>query len=74
MGPNGQPMNQAEFEALQTTFPWREQTVVVNGVGGIVRVLDRNGAEVPIFTMTRFLSMITAKLVKQPTTPEKEAA
>jgi hypothetical protein len=54
-------MDQVEFEALKATFPWTEQTFIT-GVGGIIRVIDRNGNEVPIHTMTRFIEMITKKL------------
>lgn len=54
-------MDKAEFDALKATFPWREQ-VIPTRVGGLVQVIDRNGNEVPIFTMTGFLKMITAKL------------
>jgi len=57
-------MDQAEFEAIQATFPWTER-VITTGVGGLVQVIDRNGNEVPLFTMTRFLMMITNKLAKK---------
>lgn len=56
-------MDQKEFEEIKATFPWTEQ-VFPTGLGGIVRVVDKNGVEVPIFTMTKFLEMITRKLVK----------
>lgn len=57
-------MDQAEFEAIKATFPWTER-VITTGVGGLVQVIDRNGNEVPLFTMTRFLMMITNKLAKK---------
>lgn len=59
-------MDQAEFEAIKATFPWTER-VITTGVGGLVQVIDRNGNEVPLFTMTRFLMMITNKLAKKET-------
>jgi hypothetical protein len=59
-------VDQKEFEAIKATFPWTEQ-IIATGVGGVVRVLDNRGQEVSIFVMTRFLEMITRKLVNQPT-------
>lgn len=60
-------MNQVEFESIKSTFPWTERIVTAPGViGGLVQVIDRNGNEVPLFTMTRFLEMITSKLAPKP--------
>jgi hypothetical protein len=58
-------MNQKEFDAIKATFPWTESILQVNGVGGMVRVLDNKGQEVSIFAMTRFLEMITRKLAAE---------
>jgi hypothetical protein len=55
-------MNQPEFEAIKATFPWTERVIPTARNGGLVQVIDRNGNEVPLFAMTRFLSMITNKL------------
>lgn len=57
-------MNQTEFEAIQATFPWTER-VITTGIGGLIQVIDNQGREVSLFTMTRFLEMITAKLSKR---------
>ena len=54
-------MDQAEFEKIKATFPWSERTFQTRS-GGIVQVIDHNGQEVPLFTMTAFLEMITRKL------------
>jgi hypothetical protein len=54
-------VNQPEFNALRTTFPWTER-VFGTPKGGIVQVIDRNGHEVPLFTMTKFLTFITTRL------------
>lgn len=59
-------MDQAEFDKIKAGFPWTERVVSVNGIGGIVQVLDNAGYEVPLFTMTRFLEMITRKLTGKP--------
>lgn len=62
-------MDQIEFEKIKATFPWTERILHPPiGPGGLVQVIDRNGFEVPIFTMTRFLEMITQKLVAKPET------
>lgn len=57
-------MKAAEFDEVRKTFPWTER-IVPTVKGGLVQVIDRNGQEVPIFTMTKFLEMITAKLAPQ---------
>ncbi|MCL2874810.1 MAG: hypothetical protein FWF12_00650 [Betaproteobacteria bacterium] len=66
-------MDQAEFEQVKATFPWGER-VFQTTHGGIVQVVDRNGREVPLFTMTRFLKMITEKLAAKVGDEQKEAA
>jgi len=52
------------FLAAKATFPWTEH-VVTNGRHTIIKLIDRNGQEVPLFTMTAFLTMITAKLASK---------
>lgn len=68
-------MDQVEFEKLKATFPWTERTLQTRS-GGLVQVIDANGQEVPLFTMTRFLEMITAKLASKaaPEQQEEKAA
>ena len=66
-------MSPVEFEKLKATFPWTERTLPTRS-GGLVQVIDANGQEVPIFTMTRFLEMITKKLAAKPAEENKEAA
>lgn len=66
-------MDQAEFEQIKATFPWTERVFQTRS-GGIVQVIDCNGNEVPLFTMTRFLEMITRKLAAKPAEENKEAA
>ena len=63
-------MTEQEFKALQGTFPWTKRVAMTNGVGGIVQVINKNGAEVPLFVMTDFLEMITRKLQQKETTSE----
>jgi hypothetical protein len=56
-------MTQEDYAAIQATFPWTSHKRVT-GIGGLIQVIDRYGNEVPIFTLTDFLSVITAKLAK----------
>jgi hypothetical protein len=65
-------MNQPEYDAVRATFPWSER-VFSTPKGGIVQVIDRNGNEVPLFTMTKFLTFITIRLAQAneaPTPPQ----
>lgn len=64
-------MKPAEFDEVRKTFPWTERITPTLKGGGWVQVIDRNGNEVPLFTMTNFLTMITTKLASQE--PEKTA-
>lgn len=54
-------MGQAEFDQLKTTFPWSNR-LIQTGQYGLIQLLDKDGNEVPLFTMVNFLSMITQKL------------
>jgi hypothetical protein len=54
-------MTDEQFKQIQATFPWTTH-VFPTGVGGLVQMVDRNGQEVPLFTMTDILQMLTRKL------------
>jgi len=54
-------MTDAQFKAIQGTFPWTH-TVQPSGLGGIVRVMNRHNEEVPIFDMVAVLEVVTQKL------------
>lgn len=54
-------MTDAQFAALRATMPWSERVVKTN-VGALVQVVNAQGYEVPMFDMTRFLTMITLKI------------
>lgn len=58
-------MTDAEYQALKATMPWTHR-VLGGGFGGQVQVLDKNGREVALFDMVKFLEFITAKI----TTPK----
>ena len=55
-------MTAAELEALRKTMPWRKVIFRAGVVGGQVKLIDRFGKEVPLFDMTDFLEIITAKM------------
>lgn len=57
-------MTDEDFKKLQQTFPWTTQ-VIPSGMGGLVRMVDRNGHEVPLFAMTDLLQLLTRKLDKE---------
>ncbi len=59
-------MNAKQLEALKTTFPWRTEVQQVGAIGGLVKMFDRNGNEVPIFDMTGFLEVVTLKMAPEP--------
>ena len=58
-------MTKEELAKIQSTFPWREEIYHANGIGGVVRMVNRDGHEVSIFTMTAFLQMITTKMAER---------
>lgn len=49
------------MEDLKKTMPWRE----VLHPNGLVQMVDRNGAEVPLFVMTGFMSVVTAHMAPE---------
>jgi hypothetical protein len=58
-------MTDEQYKAAKATMPWTER-VIMNGRHIIIQVIDNRGQEVPLFTMTAFLTMITAKLAQAP--------
>lgn len=64
-------MTPERLEAIKATFPWQTHVQNVGNVGGIVKVIDRNGNEVPIFDMTDFLGVVTLKMAPKPEQPNQ---
>lgn len=64
-------MTEAEFKAIKATMPWTERTVPTVR-GGLIQIIDNQGREVELFTIVKFLTMITAKLARP--TEEKDNA
>lgn len=58
-------MTQIEFDALKATMPWRTVVERYGPIGGLVRVLNCNNQEVPMFDMTGFLEIITERIAMQ---------
>lgn len=67
-------MDQAEFDALKATFPWTERITPTPLHGGLVQVINNRDEEVPLFTITRFLNLITTKLAAKAPEAERAAA
>ncbi len=65
-------MTEEQFKAIQGTFPWTH-VVQPSGLGGIVRVINRHGEEVPIFDMVAFLEIITHKLKQREEPPSAQS-
>jgi hypothetical protein len=53
-------MSQISIEELKKTMPWRERV----HPNGVVQMIDRNGAEVPLFVMTAFMQSVTAHMAR----------
>lgn len=61
-------MDEKEFKALQATMPWRHVVYPAQRgmIGGQVKVINKNGQEVDLLVMCRFLEVITNKLALKP--------
>lgn len=58
-------MTDEQFKAAKATMPWTERSVQIAGSRQvIVQMIDNRGQEVPLFTMTAFLELISAKLAR----------
>lgn len=66
-------MTEAEFKEIKTTMPWSER-VIATGRGGLVQIIDCQGREVPLFTIVKFLAMITQKLARPATEKDDKDA
>ena len=60
-------MNQNEFLEQAKTFPWTRYV----GRNGLVAMIDKNGREVPLFTVTDTLSYLS-RVVKVEIKDENE--
>lgn len=66
-------MTKEDYEKLRATMPWTERTVHTR-TGGLVQIIDNQGQEVPLFTITAFLDMITRMIANKPAQKEAENA
>lgn len=64
-------MTEEEWKKAKETFPWRHQ-VLQTGIGGLVTVFDKNGVEVPLFTLVGVAERLTAHIAKP--APKTEGA
>lgn len=53
-------MNKAELDTLKTTMPWRQERLFTPG-GCVIRVIDKNGNEVPITSMVDFVCLVSER-------------
>lgn len=60
-------MNDKEYRAAKATMPWTEQSIQ-RGRHVIIQVIDNRGMEVPLFTMTSFLTKITRAIAAKEST------
>lgn len=51
-------MNKEELENLKKTFPWSYETYI-GKMGGMIRILDKNGQEVDLGLLVRFVCYIS---------------
>lgn len=54
-------MTASELSALKETMPWTEQ-IITTRTGGLVRILNNRGEEVPMFTIIEFVKAVTHKM------------
>ena len=53
-------MNKVELEAAKATMPWRQERLFTP-TGCVVRLIDKNGNEVPITTMADFVCLVSER-------------
>ena len=51
-------MNKEELENLKKTFPWSYETYI-GKMGGMIRIVDKNGQEVDLGLLVRFVCYIS---------------
>lgn len=66
-------MTPEQYEEVKATFPWTHRVHPTRS-GGLVQVIDRTGAEVPLFAMCAFLDMITGKIAQKAEAKTGEAS
>lgn len=57
-------MSPDEYAALKVTMPWRHE-ITPTAKGGNIRLLDKNGNEVPLISMVAFMEYITGKIASR---------
>lgn len=58
-------MTEEEWLKAKATMPWRQESEVVRGLGGVYKLLDNKGKEVPIPTFLAVLERLTAHIAKK---------
>ena len=57
-------MTDEEWKKAKATMPWRQESGVVHGLGGVYRLLDNKGKEVSIPLFLAVLERLTAHIAK----------
>lgn len=57
-------MTDEEWQKAKATFPWTHE-IEVNGLGGIIRLKDNKGKEVPLQTMVLVMERLTLHISKR---------
>lgn len=52
------------YENVKQTFPWRYEIQNQNGIGGIIKVFDNKGDEVPLLTIIELVIAVSRKVKK----------
>lgn len=57
-------MNPDNYAALKATMPWRHE-ITPTTKGGNIRLLDKDGNEVPLISLVVFMEYITGKIASR---------
>jgi len=57
-------MTDEEWRKAKETFPWTHE-IEVSGLGGIIRLKDKSGKEVPLQTMVMVMERLTLHISKK---------
>lgn len=68
-------MTEEQFQHAKSTFPWTQHLLTTpHKQGGIVRVMDKNGQEVPLFNMIAVVQHLTARIAAAPVAQPQPSA
>lgn len=62
-------MDTDKFRQIKTTFPWRSE-IVSTGVGGLIKIRDKDGKEVDLFTIIETIVFLSERMAIRKTDGE----